>query len=101
MMVWADIASPVDSISREAAYMMAQLTSRISHDVSNRYELCISSRMAAIRAKFSGAIGVDPSTDTIEAAVSICCIGCNQFVRITTEFDSSVANQIQQGKFVI
>ena len=54
--------------------MMAQLTSRVSNDVSNRNELCVSSCMATIGTKFSGTVRVDPSTDAIEAAVSICCI---------------------------
>jgi hypothetical protein len=81
--------------------MMAQLTSRVSNDVSNWNKLCISSGVATIRTKFPRTVRVDPSTDAIEAAISICCIGCNQLVWIAAELNSSFSYQVQQGKFII
>ena len=91
----------MNPISRKAAYVIAQLTSRVSNNVSNRNELCISSCVATVRTQFSGTVRVDPSTDAVEAAVSICCIGCNQLVRVAAELDSSLAYQVQQGKLII
>jgi hypothetical protein len=85
-----------------------KLTARIADNVHHRYELSISTGVAAVRTEFAWSKSRHESSgaaatlrSAFGSAVAICGIGCNELVWVAAEVYAGLADEIQEGEFVV